>query len=443
MQHTARQTLAPFFCLALALAPATARAAPLAQTTVQAASGRSCLAFLQASPGAQGLPLVVASHGSGIYTNVHDRFPVGDAVRAGRVALLSVDKPGVRPNPDKPGEPLVDDPAYNAYTRADLVDCAAAGLAWARSQPAVAPEGPLVFFGHSEGALVALALLDQLHAKAPAEAARVRGLLLSGTPTLAFSATLADQVGVRTARKIEALARAGGDAELREFGGIGAGTLADMLDAHPYEALLGALAARGAPTSITLFHGEDDRNCDPEAVRSSFASRWERHHPADRRPLRLQLRRYPEAGHHGNAEMATDLALHAEAAWLGLGPYAPAAPPDDGLLDLSVPAEDRARLEGRYGSRRGPLPQISVVVRGDQLVAQPTGQSQLTLLYQGGLRFRADLDTDIGLHFDSAGQLVVEQGGRSFPMPKVGPPDPAVVARLAGPAPTPAGSAAP
>jgi hypothetical protein len=132
--------------------------------------------------------------------------------------------------------------------------------------------------------------------------------------------------------------------------------------------------------------------------------------------------------------MATDLALHAEAAWLGLGPYAPAAPPDDALLDLPVPAEDRARLEGRYGSRRGPLPQISVVVRGDQLVAQPTGQPQLTLLHQGGLRFRADLDTDIGLHFDSAGQLVVEQGGRSFPMPKVGPPDPALVARLAGPA---------
>jgi hypothetical protein len=116
MQHTARHTLAPFFCLALALAPATARAAPLAQTTVQAASGRSCLAFLQASPGALGLPLVVASHGSGLYTNVHDRFPVGDAVRAGRVALLSVDKPGVRPNPDKPGEPLVDDAAYNDYT---------------------------------------------------------------------------------------------------------------------------------------------------------------------------------------------------------------------------------------------------------------------------------------------------------------------------------------
>ena len=99
----------------------------------------------------------------------------------------------------------------------------------------------------------------------------------------------------------------------------------------------------------------------------------------------------------------------------GLGPYAPATPPEDGFLDLSVRAEDRARLEGRSGPRRGPLPQISVVMRGDQLVAQPTGRPQLTLLHQGGLRFRADLDADIGLHFDGAGQLVVEQGGRNSP----------------------------
>jgi hypothetical protein len=52
-------------------------------------------------------------------------------------------------------------------------------------------------------------LLEGPGEEPPAEAARAGGLSLSGTSTLAFSATLADQVGVRTARKIEDLARSG------------------------------------------------------------------------------------------------------------------------------------------------------------------------------------------------------------------------------------------
>lgn len=394
--------------------------------------------YLHAHPDATGLPLVLTALGSGIYTSVDTLLPVEEAVEAGRVALLTLDKPGLTPDPEDPAEVRIDDAAYDDYTRADLVDCAAAAIAWARAAPAVAPTGPLVLFGHSEGTLVVLSLLDRLHATAPAEAERVRGLLLSGTPTRDLRSTLEDQVGTGGARRLEARARGGDDATVRAATDVGAGTMADLIDAPGYEALLGALAARGVTTPITLFHGEDDRNCDPEAVRASVGDRWARHHPADRRPLRVGLRRYPDAGHHGSAELVADLALHAEVALLGLGPYAPPTAAADGVVDLPVPAADRARLEGSYGPRKGPVPRVNVVARGDQLVAQPAGQPLLTLLHQGGLRFVADLDPAIAIQFDPDGQLILEQGGGRFVLPRVGPPDPSVAARVAGPAPTPA-----
>jgi len=413
---------------------ASAQGAPLARTTVQAASGRSCAAYLQARPDAIALPLVVSLHGSGVYTNADDLTPAADAVAAGRVAVLTIDKPGIAPDPQAPGGVRVDDAVYNDYTRADLVDCVVAALAWTRAQPVVSPEGSLVVFGHSEGALVALALLDRLYASAPDQAARVRGLLLSGTPVEDFRATLVGQVGAGRARTWEARARAGDDATLRSAVDMGADTLVDLFDAAAFEELLAGLASRGARTPITLFHGEDDRACDPTAVRDSFEARWERRHPADRRPLRIQLRRYPDAGHSGNAELAADLALHAEVALLGVGPYGEPADAE-GVVDLPVPLDARARLEGTYGGRREAIPQISVVARGDQLVAQPAGQPLITLLHQGGLVFVADLDPSIVVRFDAEGRFVLEQGGGTFPLSRVGPPDRDLRARVAGPAP--------
>ena len=102
----------------------------------------------------------------------------------------------------------------------------------------------------------------------------------------------------------------------------------------------------------------------------------------------------------------------------------PLVAPPPKLVDLATTAEERARIAGTY---RLALPngrplELRVFERDGKVVAQGTGQPEITLRHQGNGVFGASFDPSMRITFASgtpAPKLLMAQGGATFEGPRI------------------------
>ncbi len=398
---------------------ARAIAAPLVSSQVAATAGRACDVHLHAAPGATALPLVAMAGGTGRYTLSAHASLFSRLVDEGRLAVVAFDKPGIHAAPESEAGFTVDEPAYRAYTQADLATCVVGAVAWARTQAVVDSSAPLVLYGHSEGALV---MLDVLARLSTTDDSPVGAALLSGTPTEATAASLQRQVG-SSWRSYRRAIEEGDDDFLVEEVGVSSASLRDMFAAPGFNGHLSSLAALRVSTPISMFHGGNDTAADAAHAEDTFVARWRRVHPADRRPLDLSMRVYPACGHLNCPQATRDLLLVALATAAGrAGAPAPARGSSATVVDLPVAEPILSAAPGRYAVL-GLLPFGSVVARGDQLVLMNRALPAVTLLHQGDGQFVRDDDPLTEVNFTpSPRRLTIRKSGITLPLRRMGPP---------------------
>jgi hypothetical protein len=275
-----------------------------------ATPGLRCCAYLRHTPGVVETRLAFFQDGSGIYTTAHGDLDglARSAGRGGRIAVLSIDKPGIAASAD--GRPTLDRALFAQHTIADLVACSANAVEAALARPFLARDARLLAHGHSEGAQVWARVLDT-------EAvwlSRVEGSLLSGLPLEPVRSGAERQIEFFLSLEIDAFRRA--VASRNDDYLIMLGMPWRYLE-HPTAGesaavVLERVAARRPGLRIDLFHGDRDRNAPYALVRELVArnavARAE-HRPA----LDYRLHTYPGAHHQLDARLDSDLDAFVEA----------------------------------------------------------------------------------------------------------------------------------
>ena len=262
-----------------------------ASQVVLADSDARCTAHLEVAPGAEEAALVLVLGGTGLYSAQGLGSFLDDAVQDGRVAVLTVDKPGIGPLAAD-GSFDTDLDTFARYQPQDLVDCAAEAVAWATEQSGV-DGAAIALFGHSEGALVATALLTRW--TRAGERAPVRGAALAGMPLFGLGEALMHQTGskdIDTAYK-KLFKRSGRNpARFAEEAGAGWDTLYGWSTVPAPVEQLDALA----PVPLVLFHGLEDEAVPIEPARWTAAL-----------PDHALLQTYEGAGHTGTDTLMDDV----------------------------------------------------------------------------------------------------------------------------------------
>jgi pimeloyl-ACP methyl ester carboxylesterase len=269
-------------------------AAPHVEAELDGGDGLACREYVV--EGAAPIHDVVLSMG-GTGTGTAAFLPDGERalVDAGGVAVIHFDKPGVRGTFGDPRSAQIDDATFRRHTQGALLACARDAVIRAVDRYGAVR---VLLRGHSEGALIALALYDDLLATRPELAARVRALILTGLPLEPFGELLARQLAP-TPDLAAAIARC--DWSVMRGLGISCAYLADAEARPSGRALFERLAARAAPAEVDVLAGTDDQNTPVRFVRDLEA--WN----AAQGHLDLHVRYY-EGAHTGTPAARQELA---------------------------------------------------------------------------------------------------------------------------------------
>ena len=257
-------------------------------------SGAQCTAHLSVDPGAEEAALVLVMAGTGVYSSADLGDWLDEAVGVGQVAVLTIDKPGVL-GVDDSGEVRLDAATFATYQPQDLVDCADQALGWASEQNGVDGDHRILF-GHSEGALVSVALLERWR---PWNLDGVAGVVLSGTPLFGIGEVLVHQTGAKdldtALQKLSRRSRRNPERFAQDTG-AGWDTLYGWSMVAPPVEVLAMEDVAAVP--IVLTHGREDQAVPLDEARWTGALG----------PHTLRI--YEDSGHGGNARMmaqTTDL----------------------------------------------------------------------------------------------------------------------------------------
>jgi pimeloyl-ACP methyl ester carboxylesterase len=204
--------------------------------------------------------LSMGGTGTGTSAFVPESFREVLATRA--AAFVTFDKPGVTGTFGDPSTTRIDDAPFKRHTQGTLLDCAEQAMHLsARS----GSETRWHLRGHSEGAQIALALVDRLLTERPADAERVKTLVLSGLSLEPFGDILRRQLADKPR-----LARAVDECDwniMRQAMGLSCDYVQDAGNQPSGFDLFRRLAATSSKVPIRVFQGNRDVNTPADFVR--------------------------------------------------------------------------------------------------------------------------------------------------------------------------------
>lgn len=241
--------------------------------------------------------IVLSIGGSGTGTSAFLPDPAAGMVRLRTAAFITFDKPGVHATFGEASSVHIDDAPFAAHTQGTLLDCAEDALQFSLSK-----FGPAVRWhlrGHSEGATIALFLLDRLIAERPEDARRGDMLILSGLPLEPFADNLYRQLADKPL-----LRQAVDDCDwavMREQLGVSCSYVKDAASRPSGFEMFARLAQAQSPATFRVFQGNSDVNTP-----ASFTHQLEAWNTSTGH-LDLVVRYY-DGGHGGTPEVRQEIA---------------------------------------------------------------------------------------------------------------------------------------
>jgi pimeloyl-ACP methyl ester carboxylesterase len=286
------------FLLALFGATFAAACAPSYQQVVerslQSRGGLDCTGYLvwNREP-VRDVFLVI--NGSGNLSNafVHPSFE--EILGTHQVAYATYDKPGIRAPFGDPAAVRRDYATFERYTLGHGTACAMSALRWAQQQFGASMRLHLI--GHSEGTLVALYAYEALLDEAPALAAQIGTIVLSGLALEPIADILRRQLAeLRGGERIRAAFASCDQSVLNDspFAGTSCAYLEDAAGRPSGRAMFERLATRAPTARFHIVHGKNDLNVPVRHVR--VLEEWNAR--AGHLPISFH---YVEWGHTGNA----------------------------------------------------------------------------------------------------------------------------------------------
>jgi alpha-beta hydrolase superfamily lysophospholipase len=270
--------------IAAAIAAGCGHAPAPPATLLRAPDGLACRAYVVA--GREPVTDVFLSMGgTGTGTSAFVPDALRDVLATRSAALVTFDKPGVTATFGDPASAQIDDGPFQQHTEGSLLACAHEALALSRARFGSGVRWHLR--GHSEGALLALFLYDDLLAEGPEAAAPVKTLILSGLPLEPFAELVRRQLADKP-RLATGIARC--DWSVMRGLGVSCVYLRDAERRPSGRTMFERLAARSAPARIVVFAGRADVNTPARFVHELEAWNTEQGH------LPLEIHDY--AGEH-------------------------------------------------------------------------------------------------------------------------------------------------
>jgi hypothetical protein len=231
--------------------------------------------------------------GTGIYSSAFVHPSVVDALKVNPAAYLTFDKPGIRAPFQDPARLSVNDDELKRYTQGDMLACAKDAMRWSEET-----FGHTVHFhlrGHSEGALIALFLYENLLSQDPDVAARVSSLVLSGIALEPFKALVERQLSDMPNEQGTAMRDAIKSCDwssLKTHLAVSCKYLEDAYSRSSGRSVFESIALQAATAPFFVFQGNNDSQTPVQYVRE--LETWN----AQRGHLSMSFRYY-EGGHVG------------------------------------------------------------------------------------------------------------------------------------------------
>jgi len=271
--------------------------------------GLRCCAFLRRTHASEESRIAFFQSGTGVYTTADGDLDglAKSAAQSGRMAVLSIDKPGIGSSAQ--GWATLNREDFERHTLADLVSCARNAIDAAFERTGVSRSATVVAHGHSEGAQVWARVLAEAASRDDAAwFRRVEASLLSGLPLEPVASGAERQLGVFLPFEVEAFHRAvlARDDDYLMLLGMPWRYLAHPTARESTGKVLERLATARPGLRIDLFHGESDLNAPFAPVRDLVQRN--RRARMERRPaLDLRLHGYPGAFHQLDARLDVDI----------------------------------------------------------------------------------------------------------------------------------------
>jgi predicted esterase len=194
-------------------------------------------------------------------------------VREQHVLYATLDRPGIAAPFGDPGAATIDEALLQRATQGHILACAHAAIRTIFER--FGPAARVHLRGHSEGALIALMLYADLLENAPARAAKIETLVLTGTPLEPFETIIVRQLEVIEANGggpvRDAVSRCDWPT-MRDKLAVSCAYLEDAYARPSGSEVFEQLAAADARASIHIFHGTQDWNARVEPVQE--LERW-------------------------------------------------------------------------------------------------------------------------------------------------------------------------
>lgn len=291
-----RNTLVCFAFAAFALASACGhvpKGTNVETHTLTASGGQSCRGYFTWSGPIEHVVLVM--NGTGTRSNAFLPAAFEDMVRDRPVLYATLDRPGISASFGAPDAATKDDARLEASTQTQLLACASEAIHWISER--FGPALHIHLRGHSEGALISLALYRQLSAQEPLLATQIATLVLTGTPLEAFRTVIASQLDVidqHDGGELRAAVSRCDWPTMRDRLAVSCAYLEDAYAQPSGRELFESLAGIQAHAQFYLFHGTQDWNANVDRVRELES--W-----AHTQPLALHIKYY-EGGHNDPPE---------------------------------------------------------------------------------------------------------------------------------------------
>ncbi len=275
--------------------------------SVTTAEGMKCQTYLRIPEGSATLPILVTLSGSGIYSAASDQeLPphVAYLFNQKKVNVLSFDKPGISWVQNKV---VVNDSEYNRFTMKTLSECLEQALKWAVNNKGLKFNDQIFVNAHSEGAIIAMSLLQKKDRKNDAVLKKIKMVLLSGVPMDPFKKIVSSQIPEKDSKKFWDALKRKDDSYIRTWGGVSSRYLADAFASDSLNDILKDLASRDADLNIQVFQGLNDQNVSAGAVLDF--EKWNEVQAKAKKPALNFSARYYEAGHNLNRTAINDMVV--------------------------------------------------------------------------------------------------------------------------------------